>query len=115
MTIFSDIESQLSISGQSTEHDDAGVLTPVDFVSGAISDYADITQHLTLPADFEDLNIDLAGTDDTLSIYGDDAENTLVMISVTEGTMWGHAFKYADATDYAAGKALLVPAGGLRV
>ena len=114
MGYFEDIETELGKSGAQTEQGDPGSEMTIDFVNGEVTDWADITALLTLPADYEDLNISLLDGQ-TCSVYGFDAENTVVLLNDDTSQKWCHCFKYADATDYGTGKTLQTPAVGLRV
>ena len=86
----------------------------VTYVGDNIATWTEITDLLALPANYEDLNISLTNGS-TLSVYGFDAENTVVILD-DDGTQKScHCFVYADATDYDTGKSLQTPDQSLRV
>ena len=114
MGFYEDIETELAVSGISTMQGDTQSGMTISYAYGSIELWSDITDLLTLPADFEDLNISLVGGV-TISLYGFDAENTVVYLNDDGTTKWCHCFKYADATDYGTGKTLQTPDAGLRV
>ena len=114
MTIYGDIETELGATGHQTEQGDPDSGMTIDYVNGLITLWSDITDLLTLPADYEDLSISLLDGA-TVSVYGFDAENTVIYLNDDGTTKWCHCFKYADATDYGTGKTLQTPAVGLRV
>ena len=113
MGYFEDIETALGVSGNQTEQGDPISGMSIDFVSGAVTDWANITALLTLPADYEDLSISLIDGA-TVSVYGFDAENTVVHLNDDGSQKWCHCVKYIDGTDYAAGKVIMAPAAELR-
>jgi len=114
MGIHEDITTQLSAAGISTNQGTPPDRFPVEYVSGAITAFTDITDLLTLPMDFEDTAIELTNGQ-TLSIYGDTTEFTLVMVLDDGADKWGYSCKYTNLDDYNAGKGFLVPAAELRV
>lgn len=118
MGVINDIETQLGEVIYQTLQGPADAFMQIDYVNGSISAFSDITDILSLPADFEDVNISLTNGS-TVSLYGFDAENTLVVLtsqSVDEDTLvWCHCFKYGSAQDYATGKTLQTPDISLRV
>lgn len=114
MGYFEDIGTQLGVGSYSTQSQDTGLVLNVDFVSGPVAAWSDITSLLTLPADFEDLNIALVDGQ-TCSLYGFDAENTVVMLNDDGSQKWCHCTRYANGSDYTSGKTILTPPVGLRV
>ncbi len=114
MGYYEDIETHLSKSGVTTEQGTVDAGMTVSFVGGSVATWAEITNLLTLPANYEDLSISLLDGH-TASVYGFDAENTVVYLDDDGSQKWVHCFKYADGTDYASGKTIMTPAVGLRV
>jgi len=114
VSIFSDIETEIGSTGYQTTNGATDSSLTVDYVGGVISAFSDVTDLMTLPADYEDTGITLIGGD-AVSVYGDDAENTVVVLNDDGVDKWVHVFRYADASDYGDGKVLNTPAVGLRV
>ena len=114
MTVVSDIETELGETKYTTDQGPTESTWSADMVDGSITAWSDITDLLTLPADFEDLNISLIAGG-TMSLYGFDSENTLVILGDLDSVKWCHCFEYADGTDYASGKTEMTPASELRV
>ena len=118
MTIINDLATILGQDVYETSQGNPDTAATIDYVNGSISAFSDITNELTLPADFEDTNIVLTDGS-TMSLYGFDSENTLVLLSEqeVEGSplIWCHCFKYANSPDYEECKTLHTPDISLRV
>lgn len=89
--------------------DSAGAETLVNMVYGTISDYADITDILTLPASFEDLDITITNGS-LMSIYAFDQDLTIVILSEQGEAKNCSAFLYNDLDSYESAIELLTPA-----
>jgi hypothetical protein len=113
MGIYETLETHLEAEGYpTTQGNDSSI--PVEYFSGVIASFSEIEDLLSLPADFEDLDIALTNGGVT-SLYGDETEFTLVSLWDLGQDKWCLCFKYADIGDYNAGKATQVPAVEERV
>jgi hypothetical protein len=113
MGYFENITADLDQSPYTTQQGDPENGMDVELVEGDIVAWSDITSLLTLPADYEDLSISMLDGS-VLSVYGFDVERTVVMLYAEGPSNVCMCFKYGNATDYEAGKALLTPAAELR-
>jgi hypothetical protein len=119
MGLFEDIETELGVEGYPTIHllaDNEEV--NVDLCSGPIAALADVRALLPTPLDHDEADIALTNGQ-SISMYGLEAENTVVMLieQTIESVehLWCHAFKYANLTDYNTGLGLQNPPSELRV